>query len=85
MAGGVSQQELGINDQFHDRIIELNYPSYFQGGIEFSALFPGFKSLRFLLVGLLEEKSVSRVMDGFLKRFTAVLVKEGGHFEPLYQ
>ncbi|GBN57618.1 hypothetical protein AVEN_135705-1, partial [Araneus ventricosus] len=27
----------------------------------------------------------SRVMDRFQNRLTAVLVKEGGHFEPLYQ
>ncbi|GBN82656.1 hypothetical protein AVEN_206709-1 [Araneus ventricosus] len=38
-----------------------------------------------LTVHTIDCEVCSHVMDGFQKRLTAVLVKEGGHFEPLYQ
>ncbi|GBM83342.1 hypothetical protein AVEN_77423-1, partial [Araneus ventricosus] len=34
---------------------------------------------------MIDYKLCSRVMDGFQNRLTAILVKDGGHFEPLYQ
>ncbi|GFS62489.1 t-complex protein 1 subunit delta [Nephila pilipes] len=99
-----------LNEHFSDRIIGLDYPSHFQGGIEWPPYSPDLNPCDYYLWGYLKSKvwqtsptnlpelktaittavdtidseACSRVMVGFQNRLTAVLVKDGGHFEPLY-
>ncbi|GFR07922.1 t-complex protein 1 subunit delta [Trichonephila clavata] len=99
-----------LNEHFSDRIIGLDYPSHFQGGIEWPPYLPDLNPCDYYLWGYLKSKlwqtsptnlpelktaittavdtidseACSRVMVGFQNRLTAVLVKDGGHFEPLY-
>ena len=99
-----------LNEHFSDRIIGLDYPSHFQGGIEWPPNSPDLNPCDYYLWGYLKSKvwqtsptnlpelktaittavdtidseACSRVMVGFQNRLTAVLVKDGGHFESLY-
>ncbi|GFS63289.1 retrovirus-related Pol polyprotein from type-1 retrotransposable element R2 [Nephila pilipes] len=99
-----------LNEHFSDRIIGLDYPSHFQGGIERPPYSPDLNPCDYYLWGYLKSKvwqtsptnlpelktaittavdtidseACTRVMVGFQNRLTAVLVKDGGHFEPLY-
>ncbi|GFS97232.1 t-complex protein 1 subunit delta [Nephila pilipes] len=98
------------NEHFSDRIIGLDYPSHFQGGIEWPLYSPDLNPCDYYLwsylkskvwqtsptnlpelktaittaVDTIDSEACSRVMVGFQNRLTAVLVKDGGHFEPLY-
>ena len=92
------------------RVVDLDFPTRFEGGISWPACSPDLNPCDFFLWGCLKEKvwrsnakttpelktaiknafgeisthTLKAVTSGFSNRLTAVIAKEGGHFEQLY-